>query len=74
MAAFELGEYWRVPSDIWNEYFAGVIQQGNFFEYEGYYYILDSEYDTEYDEIFENDLLDYMDQYYYMSSSIHFGE
>ena len=74
MAEFELGEYYRVPLDIWNQYFQDVINQGDFFQHEGYYYIHVDKYDDEYDEILEKDLLDYMDYYVYLSSSIHFGD
>lgn len=76
MAAFELGEYWRVTIEDWNEHFAGVIDQGDFFEYEGYYYILADKFDDELLEIENKDLyfsVDW-DQYVYFSSSVHFGE
>lgn len=72
MAAFELGEYYRVPAEIWTQYFEGEF--GDFFKYGDYYYILVSKYDEEEDEIIANDLLDYLDYYAYFSSSIHFGE
>lgn len=76
MAAFEFGDYIRVTKAQWDEFFAGVINQGDFFEFEGWYYILESKFDDELIEI-ENKGLYFSvdwDYYGYFSSSVHFGE
>ena len=74
MDELELGLYWRVSKEDWDNYFEGVIDQGDFFLYGDYYYIRDSEYDTEYDQIAAKGLFDYVQEFDYLGSSIHFGE
>lgn len=74
MAAFELGDYFRVSLENWNRYFQDVVDPSDFFEYEGYYYIRYDDYDDEELVILDNGLEDYLDRYVYFSSSVHFGE
>ena len=74
MDELELGLYWRVSKDVWDTFFAGVIEQGDFFLYGDYYYIRDIDYDDEYAQIDAEGLLDKVEEFDYLGSSIHFGE
>ncbi len=74
MSDFALGTYWRISAADWETIKDLIPSPNDFFEYEGYYYILDSDYDDEYDAVLENDLLEYVDEYLYLSSSVHFGD
>lgn len=71
MAEFALGTYWRVSEDDWPAVSAVLTDTSDFFNYEGYWYIYNDDYDDEYLTLLEADL--FLEQYDYLKSSIHFG-